>query len=285
HRAREQKRCRRGERHAEGENGRRAHSPAGYGTQPRARHAGVYVPVQVHVHRVGAAGHQVAADRHDQHQPPRWRARHEHRRNCSNEQQGDDAWLGKHHQVAEQRCALGFSHCHSHYAPSGRFSAEAWPLAAVKERLDAPLDPASGTGRIVAGTSAAVGATGTGCEETLGSTIGCSLASGTTSLQVTPAGGCTARPVRNRTSTSPTAGSQAQSASSARWGPEDASEGAVPALRAAGTARSVEWSIAICPTIARTAAIQNSAFGSVADMARKIMCDVPLGGRQAGVWN
>ncbi len=69
--------------------------------EPRARHPGVDVPVEPHVDRVGAAGHQVAAQEHPEELAPGREPgrRDEHRRDRRDQQQRDDPRLGQRDQV------------------------------------------------------------------------------------------------------------------------------------------------------------------------------------------
>jgi hypothetical protein len=101
----EKPRCRRRKQHAEREDFARMHPAAWNRTQPRPRHPVVDVAIEIHVDRVGAAGHEVSADEHTENQRPTRLAGDEHRGDRRDEEQRDDARLRQRDEVARQRAS------------------------------------------------------------------------------------------------------------------------------------------------------------------------------------
>src|SRR5687768_1468742 len=76
---------------------------ARYWTKRGPRHSVVDVTVHVNVHRIGATGHEITAEKDDQHQKPAGTACDEHRRNGGHQEQRDDSRLGEHDEVLKER--------------------------------------------------------------------------------------------------------------------------------------------------------------------------------------
>src|SRR5262249_9871680 len=93
--------------------------------QPRARHAVVDVAVHVHVDRVRAAGHQVAADEDGEDEAPARATGHEHRRDGRDEEERNDSRLRECYEIADERARAGGNGklCHARTAPAGIVSA------------------------------------------------------------------------------------------------------------------------------------------------------------------
>ena len=91
------------EGHAEEQSLGRRDPPGGNRPQARARHAVIDVPVEPHVDGVRAAGHEIAADDHPEHQHRGGKPAvgHEHRRHRGHQQQRNDARLGQGDEVGE----------------------------------------------------------------------------------------------------------------------------------------------------------------------------------------